>query len=78
MEIVFQGPTFLCPEDEERFFEWLYSLASFESIVGQGTLLTLRLRGPVDAGSARQLKVIFHRWELEADALAVLSSAASS
>jgi hypothetical protein len=69
VDIVFPSPVFFCPEDEDRFFEWIHSLPAYESILGKGTELTLRLRDPVDAGSSRQLRTVFRRWELDSSLL---------
>jgi hypothetical protein len=76
MEIVFKGPTFYCQEDEEHFFNWLYSIPAFKEIVGQGFELHLSLKEEVDQKSLEQLIVIFKRWEVETKALLSLKELA--
>jgi hypothetical protein len=72
MEIVFKGPTFYCKEDEDQFFNWLYSIPAFKEVVGQGVELHLSLKEEVDQNSLEQLLVIFKRWELEIKSLSQL------
>ena len=76
MEIVFKGPTFYCQEDEEHFFNWLYSIPAFREVFGQGLELHLSLEEKVDQNSLEQLLVIFKRWELELKSLSPLKELA--
>ena len=73
MEIVFKGPTFYCQEDEEHFFNWLYSIPAFKEVVGQGIELRLSLDEEVDQNSLEQLLVVFKRWELDLKSLKPLT-----
>lgn len=76
MEIVFKGPTFYCQEDEEHFFNWLYSIPAFNEVVGQGLELHLFLDEEVDQNSLEQILVVFKRWELEIESLSPLKELA--
>ena len=69
MEIIFEGPIFFAQEDENHFFEWLYSLPAYKEIVGSGVNLTLELNDPVDDDSILQLLIIFRRWCIDTNAL---------
>lgn len=62
MEITIEGPVFFAQEDENRFFEWIYSLRAYDKVVGEGTDLRISLREPVDDESVRQLLVLCRRW----------------
>lgn len=75
MIVSFKGPTFFVPEDEDRFFNWLYSLSEYKNILGAGTTLDLELVSPVSADTARQLLVVFRRWGIDPSPLTSLRSA---
>ena len=74
MEISFEGPIFFSPADEDRFFNWLYSLSAFEKVVGSGTALHLHLREPIDLDTVQQLLILFRRWCVDIAPLLPLKS----
>ena len=78
MIIAFQGPVFFAATDEDQFFGWLRSLPEFQSIRGIGTTLELDLAEPVTAETAKQLVVIFRRWQLDVASLSTLRTAATT
>ncbi|ELA3118073.1 hypothetical protein ACA689_004201 [Vibrio vulnificus] len=65
MEIIFQGPTFWLSEDEDKFFEWIYSLPNYKAITGCGLDLNLELSTPIEQSTVNQLFIIFKRWEID-------------
>jgi hypothetical protein len=75
MILTFDGPTFFAPEDEDRFFGWLYSLPEYKRVVGVGTELELELSSPVSPSTVVQLLVLFRRWGMDPAALLPLRSA---
>ncbi|XPF94895.1 hypothetical protein ACM9HF_02465 [Colwellia sp. RE-S-Sl-9] len=69
MRIVVQGPTFWEPVDENKFFEWIYSLPDYHSVSGQGLDLFIELNEPVKQDTINQLFILFKRWELDFNSL---------
>ncbi|MGL4835104.1 MAG: hypothetical protein ACRCXH_11880 [Shewanella sp.] len=74
MQITVKGPRFWCQEDEDKFFEWIYSLPNYQSVTGRGLDLIIELNEPVSQSTINQLFVLFKRWELDFNALAPLNN----
>ena len=69
MQIRFEGPTFFDPIDEDKFFEWIYSLPNYEKIIGKGIELELNLNEPIKQTTIDQIFIIFKRWDLDFSSL---------
>ncbi|WP_237739930.1 hypothetical protein [Rheinheimera nanhaiensis] len=74
VQITVKGPRFWCQEDEDKFFEWIYSLPNYQSVTGRGLDLIIELNEPVPQSTINQLFVLFKRWELDFNALAPLKN----
>ncbi|WP_198781125.1 MULTISPECIES: hypothetical protein [Shewanella] len=78
MKITVKGPSFWCQEDEDKFFEWIYSLPNYQSVTGRGLDLIIELNEPVSQSTINQLFVLFKRWELDFNSLAPLKNVSKS
>jgi hypothetical protein len=65
MEVVFEGPWFSSEEDEDQFFESLYSLPQYSKVVGKGTKLYLELKSPIEKETVLGLLRTFKHWKIE-------------
>uniref|UniRef100_Q0HUF2 Uncharacterized protein n=1 Tax=Shewanella sp. (strain MR-7) TaxID=60481 RepID=Q0HUF2_SHESR len=74
VQITVKGPRFWCQEDEDKFFEWIYSLPNYQSVTGRGLDLIIELNEPLPQSTINQLFVLFKRWELDFNALAPLKN----
>ncbi|MGH1379709.1 MAG: hypothetical protein ACRAU9_02150, partial [Shewanella xiamenensis] len=74
VQITVKGPSFWCQEDEDKFFEWIYSLPNYQSVTGRGLDLIIELNEPVSQSTINQLFVLFKRWELDFNSLAPLKN----
>src|SRR5262245_1309896 len=72
MKVVIDGPWYFAQADEDRFFEWIYSLPAYKNVEGRGTKLHLTLGDPVDDETIKQLLVICRRWHIDISPLAPL------
>lgn len=72
MEVIIEGPHFFAQEDEDRFFQWIYSLPAYERVTGIGTKLHIALREPVDDDTVKQLLIICRRWLIDVVPLGTL------
>ena len=78
MEIIFEGPSFYGAEDENIFFGIIESLGEFESIVGKGIYLTLKLKEGVSEETAEKLLVLFRRWDIVFEPLQALRNGSNA
>ena len=74
MNIVFEGPSFYCQEDETVFFNWVQSLPEYTKLVGEVRDIHLTMNEPVSEASVIQLLTIFMRWNIETRPLEKLKS----
>ncbi|MEJ2045754.1 MAG: hypothetical protein P8X74_14710 [Reinekea sp.] len=41
MEVVFKNPSFYCEADEDKFFNWIYSIPAYNEVKDKGLDLNL-------------------------------------
>ncbi|WP_444943048.1 hypothetical protein ACJJIK_13540 [Microbulbifer sp. ZKSA006] len=74
MSITIEGPTFYDQEDENIFFECLYSLPSFKEVKGHGVELTIEFTGEPEEEAIVKLLVICRRWGINISPLNLYKS----
>lgn len=72
-QIVIPIPEFYSLGDEEQFFQWLYSLRGYKSVVGAGRELCVTFRrSRLSRQDGVELAAIFSRYRLQKRVLAQL------
>ena len=69
MEVIIEGPSFYDEEDENIFFNCLYSLPDFQDVKGKGVNLHIHLKEPVTDETIKQLVVTCRRWQIDIEPL---------
>ena len=76
--ITFAIPSFYSVEDEDHFFNWLYSLGAYKDVKGAGRELRLTLRtSRLSKKDQRKLIAIFSRYKIDLRVLRKLLEPAS-
>jgi len=78
MEIVIKGPRFYDTEDENIFFNCIYSLPSYEEVKGKGLNLHIKFKEPISDEAIKQLVIICVRWEINIEPLRKLRRPSNS
>ena len=61
--IVIEGPVFYGEEDENIFFQCIYSLPDFKEVVGAGTELTIKFGVTASDEAKEKVEVLCRRWK---------------
>ena len=69
MEIIIEGPTFYDEEDENLFFNSLYSLPDYKAVKGIGLKLHVQLTEPVSDETIKRMVVVCRRWQIDIEPL---------
>ena len=72
MEVVVEGPSFYDEEDENIFFNCLYSLPDYEDVKGKGLNLHIQLKDPVSDETIKQIVITCRRWKIDIEPLKIL------
>ena len=78
MEVIIEGPSFYDIEDENVFFNCLYSLPEYEKVIGKGINLHINLKEPVSDQTAKQLVIVCRRWKINIEPLEVFHKPSNS
>ena len=78
METIIEGPSFYDQEDENIFFNCLYSLPEYEEVKGKGINLHIKLKEPVTDETIKQLVIICRRWKINIEPLRKLHRSSNS
>lgn len=65
MKITITGPTFYDSEDENVFFNCIYSLPSYEQVRGHAMSLDIEFKAEPNDQDIVQLLVICRRWHID-------------
>ena len=69
MKAVIESPSFYGVEDENVFFNCIYSLPDFIKVTGKGCELFIEFKSDVSNEAVEQLLVICRRWFISIDSL---------
>jgi len=78
MEVIIEGPSFYDQEDENIFFNCLYSLPEYEEVIGKGLNLHIKLKESVSDETIKQLVIICRRWKINIQPLKTLHRSSNS
>lgn len=78
MEVIIEGPSFYDEEDENIFFNCLYSLPEYQDVKGKGVNLHIYLKEPVTDETIKQLVVTCRRWQIDIEPLKSLRRPSNS
>jgi len=74
MKAVIESPIFYGAEDENVFFNCIYSLPDFAKVTGKGSELYIEFKSHVSNEAIEQLVVICRRWLINIDSLVDLKN----
>jgi hypothetical protein len=69
MEVVIEGASFYDQEDENIFFNCLYSMPDYKDVKGKGINLHIQLKDPVSDETIKQLVITCRRWQIDIEPL---------
>lgn len=69
MKAVIESPSFYGAEDENVFFNCIYSLPDFAKVTGKGSELHIDFKSEINDEAVEQLLVICRRWFVGIDTL---------